>query len=95
MKELKKVELYGPISNVFTATNTGTWRLERPQADSGKCVKCGLCTKFCPVDAITVDKETGLSFMWDYCKGCGICANECRAKAITMVPEGGCQNGTF
>ena len=68
--------------------NTGSWRNYRPIIDQIKCVKCGLCFTYCPVNSISkIDNNYVVSF--DYCKGCGICANECPRKAIEMAPEGG------
>lgn len=91
MKKLQAANLYGPVGNVFTANNTGSWRLERPKVDFAACIKCGTCARFCPVDIITIDKEAEacVRMDWEYCKGCGICANECPKKCIEMVPERG------
>ena len=66
---------------------TGAWRSQRPEVDTKKCIKCGLCYIFCPEGCINRD-ENGF-FLADlyHCKGCGICAKECWPKAITMVEE--------
>lgn len=85
----KKRNLLGPIANIYASSNTGSWRIERPSVDNDLCIACGTCSRFCPADVVTVDKdaETKVVFNWDYCKGCGICANECPKKAITMINE--------
>lgn len=90
-KELKKHSVLGPVATIFTAANTGSWRLERPKVDYNACVKCGICAMYCPADVIIIDNNAKecVSFDFNYCKGCGICANECSRKCITMVPEGG------
>ena len=68
--------------------NTGSWRNYRPVIDENKCVNCGLCFTFCPVNSIS--KTAGKYVVnLDFCKGCGICANECPRNAIEMAPEGG------
>jgi len=85
----KVCDLLGPAGICFDAANTGSWRIERPRVKEDDCIKCGICAKFCPVEAITVIKEEPISFLWDYCKGCGICANECPRKCIEMIPECG------
>lgn len=85
-----KRKVLGPCSHILVAANTGSWRLERPQLDESRCVRCGICARYCPTACIEVHKEgAALSFDWNYCKGCGICANECPRQALTMIPEGG------
>ncbi len=65
------------------AGQTGSWRVFRPVVDKEKCNACGLCSMYCPDNAIDEELTVDLRF----CKGCGICANECPKKAITMVRE--------
>lgn len=86
-----KRKILGPCATVFTAANTGSWRLERPAVDAEKCVRCGTCSRYCPTDCITIHKEGAepVEFDWYYCKGCGICMNECPKDAIKFVKEGG------
>ena len=66
---------------------TGGWRSQRPNTDTKKCIKCGMCYLFCPEGCIKQD-ENGY-FLADlyHCKGCGICAKECWPKAISMSEE--------
>lgn len=66
---------------------TGDWRSRRPNFDSEKCNKCGLCYVYCPEGCIK--QTTTGTFEPDmfYCKGCGICAAECPKKAISMSEE--------
>lgn len=68
--------------------DTAAWRTERPVINKEKCINCGICLGYCPVNSIYAEgKEILISY--DYCKGCGICAYECPKQAIDMVPEGG------
>ncbi|MDL2307831.1 4Fe-4S binding protein [Desulfovibrio sp. OttesenSCG-928-C06] len=87
----------GPCSLHFASVKTGAWRVVRPHTDSSLCVLCGICEKYCPVDAITVrgrkDEAPGLSLALDFCKGCGICANVCPKDAVKMISEREAQNG--
>lgn len=87
----EKFNVFGPVATIFASSNTGTWRLERPVVNFDKCIKCGICVRFCPAQIITLNKDVKecISFDWDVCKGCGICANECPKKCILMVHEGG------
>lgn len=84
-----KRKILGPCSLVFEAANTGSWRLERPSVDASSCIRCGTCSRVCPVDCITIHKEgdTPVEFNWHYCKGCGICANECPKQCIKLIDE--------
>jgi 2-oxoisovalerate ferredoxin oxidoreductase delta subunit len=69
-----------------TYNKTGAWRNIRPVIELDKCLKCGICWKFCPEPAIVIQDEWPV-VDYDYCKGCGICAEECPAKCIVMVEE--------
>ena len=65
---------------------TGKWRTRKPVMDTDKCVKCGMCLMYSPVDTIRRHADGSLEISYDYCKGCGICAHECKKGAITMQP---------
>jgi len=66
---------------------TGDWRAERPVSNHDLCIKCGICSLFCPEDCIRQNEEGYFEADLYYCKGCGICARECPTGAITMVEE--------
>lgn len=68
--------------------DTALWRVFRPVMDKDRCIRCGQCFVYCPVNAILAYNEDYV-ITYDYCKGCGICAEECPKKAIVMEPEGG------
>lgn len=68
--------------------NTGDWRTKRPILNQDKCIKCGLCFLYCPVNSIKKERE-GFAICYDYCKGCGICSYECPQNAINMILEEG------
>lgn len=71
--------------------DTASWRVHKPVMDKEKCVECGMCLTYCPVNAIVGTEDGKYKITYDYCKGCGICANECKVKAIDMVLEGGAE----
>ncbi len=84
----KKVHI-SPLGNEgMYILDTASWRTERPVINKDKCIECGLCLTYCPVNAVIFD-ENKYKITYNYCKGCGICAVECPKKAIDMVPEGG------
>ena len=66
---------------------TGAWRSQRPTYDFMKCIKCGICSIFCPEGCINQNAEGHFEADLYYCKGCGSCAVECPTKVITMVEE--------
>ncbi len=68
------------------AYKTGNWRVFKPEIDKSKCIKCGLCWKSCPDNAIKfINGEIFIDY--NYCKGCRICENECPVKAISSKKE--------
>jgi len=66
---------------------TGDWRSQRQVVDENKCVKCGLCSLYCPEGCISQQPAGHFEANLYYCKGCGICRHECPVKAISMVEE--------
>ena len=66
--------------------NTGKWRTRKPVMDKSKCIKCGMCLMYCPVNSVKRLEDGSFEINYDYCKGCGICARECKKNAIEMQP---------
>ncbi|NLT96010.1 MAG: 4Fe-4S binding protein [Clostridia bacterium] len=48
--------------------------------DKDICLRCGLCVKICPFNAIASSWE----IIQDKCMGCGVCAAVCRPEAISL-----------
>ena len=67
--------------------HTGSWRSNRPEPELELCVRCGLCSIYCPEGCVAFDGVGYPDVNMDYCKGCGICARECVTSCITMVPQ--------
>ena len=63
-----------------------------PAAEEGvilgsDCVYCTLCAKKCPVNAITVDRESkSWSINHAECIKCGACVSACPKKTLSMGP---------
>jgi pyruvate ferredoxin oxidoreductase delta subunit len=95
IKKPRRSRMLGPVAHKFVAMQTGSWRLECPVTDYGKCIKCGICQRYCPLNVITIyrDRRECVEINLDYCKGCGICANVCPQGAISMVEEEAKLNG--
>jgi NADH-quinone oxidoreductase subunit F len=49
-----------------------------------KCPGCGLCAKYCPVDAISGEKKKPHLIDPDKCIRCGLCMSMCRLGAISV-----------
>ncbi len=50
-----------------------------------KCKACGLCTKVCPYNAITLDEDLKrITVIEAACAGCGTCSAECPFDALTQ-----------
>ncbi|MCO7122505.1 4Fe-4S binding protein [Ihubacter massiliensis] len=62
------------------------------EADSGEltcnlddCIYCGLCSKNCPCEALTVDrKEKVWKVDTDACVSCGVCVEKCPKKCLSL-----------
>jgi len=53
--------------------------------NSEKCTGCGLCVKWCQVDAVRIDKKKKkASIMKNRCIGCGNCITKCRTGALLL-----------
>ncbi len=85
----KELEIGSIITEPGNASQyqTGDWRTQKPTYDHNRCIKCGLCSIFCPEGCIEPNQEGFFEANLFYCKGCGICARECWTEAITMVEE--------
>ena len=56
-----------------------------PIYDPEKCTACGLCTKVCPYNCVTLNKDTKrIEIVEAACGGCGTCAAECPFGALTQ-----------
>ena len=64
---------------------TGDWKSQHPEWNDAVCIKCGICSLYCPEFCITQQSDGYFRANLFYCKGCGICAQECWTKAIKMV----------
>nr|WP_156770018.1 4Fe-4S binding protein [Methanocaldococcus sp. FS406-22] len=62
-------------------------RLKRYELDENTCIKCGICARFCPTNAIKVVRRKSIEVNLDLCMGCGACAEVCPKKCIKVERE--------
>ena len=57
------------------------------EVDSDKCFSCGSCLALCPVEAISLTKDSTVQFDKEKCVGstCSVCVDACPARAIKSV----------
>jgi Pyruvate/2-oxoacid:ferredoxin oxidoreductase delta subunit len=57
------------------------------EVDDEKCFSCGSCVAICPVEAISIDKDSSVKFDKEKCVGstCSICVDVCPPRAIKSV----------
>lgn len=52
------------------------------EIDASKCIRCGLCVKRCPMNAIGLENAAKINL--DRCIGCGVCIPTCSQHAILL-----------
>jgi len=59
------------------------------EVDTEKCFSCGSCVALCPVEAISIEKDSTVKFDKEKCLGstCSICVDACPARAIKSVKQ--------
>jgi Fe-S-cluster-containing hydrogenase component 2 len=64
--------------------------------DSEKCFSCGSCIALCPVEAISLAKDSAVQFDKEKCVGstCSVCVDACPARAIKSIKQSNSENST-
>ncbi len=52
---------------------------------SDTCISCGICANLCHVNAIKLNKDTGIFINFDDCDLCGKCAEYCPANSLEIA----------
>ena len=66
------------------------------EVDAEKCFSCGSCVALCPVEAISIDKDSSVNFDKEKCVGstCSVCVDACPARAIKSVKQNNIEQST-
>ncbi len=77
----------GTIKNLSMGCASRAGKLQmhdstRPKVTATTCTACGLCAKYCPVDAIKIEEAAKID--QQVCIGCGECVVTCPTKAISI-----------
>lgn len=64
------------------------------EVDSDKCFSCGSCIALCPVEAISLAKDSTVQFDKEKCVGstCSVCVDACPARAIKSIKQNNSDN---
>jgi ferredoxin len=64
------------------------------EVDTEKCFSCGSCVALCPVEAISIEKDSSVKFDKEKCVGstCSICVDACPARAIKSIKQTNSEN---
>ena len=77
----------GAIKNIGMGCGSRAGKMEmhnsgKPSVKENKCEGCGLCSRNCAHEAITIDKDRIARISHDKCVGCGRCIGACSFDAI-------------
>ncbi|THB78232.1 MAG: 4Fe-4S dicluster domain-containing protein [Desulfobacteraceae bacterium] len=57
--------------------------------DAERCIGCGLCVEYCPIDMVAIHPGTGKAAKCEMCQGHPLCIEVCPTGALEMVTLGG------
>ena len=77
------------IYNSAVATTKDKTKKQVPIFSLTRCKRCGICSHFCPVDAIGVEGD-GTPYLADpeACTSCGLCSDMCPDWAVCLTEVG-------
>ena len=80
-------DLLEKVVNAFRSRGISVTVPKLIEVDSDKCFSCGSCIALCPVEAISLTKDSTVQFDKEKCVGstCSVCVDACPARAIKSV----------
>lgn len=73
-----------PLSCMWCSTPESQKYSNEIGCDDSKCIRCGLCVRACPNEALRLDSAGLPRVVDDKCTACGVCAQNCPSQAITI-----------
>jgi anaerobic carbon-monoxide dehydrogenase iron sulfur subunit len=61
--------------------------------DQEKCISCGLCSQYCPLEMIHVELDTNKAYKCDLCGGQPACVQACPVQALELVANRDAREG--
>lgn len=53
--------------------------------DNDRCIGCGLCAQYCPIDMIRINPEIKKAYKCELCQGNPLCIEACPTGALELV----------
>ncbi|MCL4344398.1 MAG: 4Fe-4S binding protein [Nitrososphaerota archaeon] len=85
-----KYERYEIFKGLVNETNAGALGTLDVSVNGESCTLCENCAKYCPTEALTIEREqekTLLRFNPEHCIGCRVCTNVCPENGAITVDE--------
>ena len=55
--------------------------------DQKRCIGCGLCARYCPIDMILLDNKAKKAHKCELCQGKPLCVEACPTGALELIPS--------
>jgi len=87
-------EILEKVVNAFRQRGVSVTVHKLIEVNSEKCFSCGSCIALCPVEAISLAKDSTVQFDKDKCVGstCSVCVDACPARAIKSIKQNNSEN---
>jgi len=87
-------EILEKVVNAFRQRGVSVSVPKLIEVDSDKCFSCGSCIALCPVEAISLAKDSTVQFDKEKCVGstCSVCVDACPARAIKSIKQNSLEN---
>ena len=87
-------EILEKVVNAFRQRGVSVTVPKLIEVDSDKCFSCGSCIALCPVEAISLAKDSTVQFDKEKCVGstCSVCVDACPVRAIKSIKQNSLEN---
>lgn len=87
-------EILEKVVNAFRQRGVSVTVPKLIEVNSEKCFSCGSCIALCPVEAISLAKDSTVQFDKEKCVGstCSVCVDACPTRAIKSIKQNNSEN---